>query len=459
MRKTLLVVLLLQLLLVSLVASAFPTFVHGTVFVTFASQNESLVSSQPIYIRLQTQEDSNVTLWESIPQNMSDHVATISVNALAIFISSNAKKTGLYRDDVGNLWLSSDYSLKKGDYITTLAWISAQTLSENLTIPDFLSFPQNYTNDIQPFLNPGIKIPADNVQIKQLAQNRSSLDMIQTVENILNFVNETQTYDREKIRLLMDGTLNTPDILGFINDPLETLREGRSFCFERALLATAMLRAVGVPARTFTNADLKTWVQVWLPQLGWVDGDVLSFQPQPQPLFPRSLSVSVPRMVENSSDAAFPFTWLPKTEMRVANLTFASIEQFDVNEFGTVLCQPTSTQAYASDPDRFSFPIVFEPETIQAALTYNNSDVTFHISKGEENSSKRLSLGVVNNVEFEGLSVSFKPILQSNGIVALTSFSVQRTQTIDYRILTALIVAVPILLISTYYWRRKRIKN
>jgi hypothetical protein len=60
------------------------------------------VTVQPIYLRLQAEEDSNVTFWESIPQNLTDHVATINVNVLSIFVSTSAGKTDFYRDAAGS---------------------------------------------------------------------------------------------------------------------------------------------------------------------------------------------------------------------------------------------------------------------------------------------------------------------------------------------------------------------
>ena len=423
---------------------------------TLVTPTDGSFSLQPIYLRLQAEEDSNVTFWESIPQNLSDHVATINVNVLSIFVSISAEKADFYRDAAGNLWLSVTCALKTGDYFGTLAWVSREITAENLTIPDITSFPQDYPDDVKPFLRPGNKIPTEDAAIKQIAQSLSSQDMIQTVKNVLDFVNSTQSYDREKVRILMNGTLSTSDMLDFINDPSVSLRTNISFCFERALLATTILRAAGVPSRTFTNDDLKSWIQVWLPQTGWVAGEVLCISPHTQPLFPRSLSVSIPRMIQNSCDAMFPFTWLPKTKMRVANLTLTNPEEFDINEYGTVLCQPTDSETYESNPGGFSFPIIFEPDIIQASLTFNDSDLIFHVSKGKQSTSRKLTLGVMNDINFEDLRVSFTPVRLNHIIVSLNSFSVQKTQSFDYRIIVPLFIAVPVLLAVTYYWRRKR---
>jgi len=394
--------------------------------------------------------------WESIPQSFQDHVATINVSLLAVLVSSNARSVDIYKDEVGNSWLAVNYTFNKGDYISTLAWVSSETVRENLTIPESVSFPESYPDSIKPFLNPGRKIPVNNTTIEEIAKtHRKQNDMIETIKNILNFANETQTYDREKVKLLMTGTLNTTDILDFLNDPLESLETGNSFCFERALLAATILRAAKVPARTFTNADLKTWIQVWLPGTGWVDAEVLC--EQPQSVFPRSLSSAVPLMIENSSDAMFPFTWLPKTLMRVANLTFGSLETFEINDYGTVLSQPVDVELYETNSDKFSFPIVFEPEMVQAVLTRNGSDITFHLSKGDKKTSKTLIPEEKNSIVFEGLTVSFEPVHHGD-VVVLHNFSVQELWMFDVKILILLVVFVPAILIFGLFWKRRKIR-
>lgn len=425
-------------------------------FGAVTNQNGLRTSPQPIYVRLQALQEGSVVFWESIPQSFQDHVATINVSVLAVLVSSNARSIDIHRDEIENLWLAVNYTFNEGDYINTLAWVSSETVSENLTIPESVPFPKSYPDNIKPFLNPGRKMPVDNTTIKEIAEFHASQDMIETIESVLSFVNGTQTYDREKVKLLMTGVLNTTDILDFLNDPLESLETGNSFCFERALLAATILRAAGVPARTFTNADLKTWIQVWLLDIGWVDAEVLCAQPY-RPL-PRPLSFTVPWMIENSSDAMFPFTWLPEALMRVANLTLSHFEAFNIDEYGTVLSQPVDVEMYETNPDKFSFPMIFEPEIVKAALTRNGSDITFHLSKGEKETSKTLILGETNNIGFEGLGVSFKPIRQGD-MVILHNFSVQELWMFDVKILIFLVAAVPVVLICWLYWKKKKIKH
>ncbi len=153
----------------------------------------------------------------------------------------------------------------------------------------------------------------------------------------------------------------------------------------------------------------------------------------------------------------FPFTWLPEALMRIANLTFGGFEAFDINEYGTVLSQPIDAELHTTSPDKFSFPIIFEPEMVQAALTRNGSDIAFHLSRGEKKTSKTLIPEETNSIEFEGLGVSFKPVHHGD-MVILHNFSVQKLWMFDVRILIPFVAAVPVILIFWLCWKRRKIK-
>jgi len=410
----------------------------------------------PIYVRLQALEKRNVTLWQSVPRNFTDRVATIDSKVLAMFVSSNSLGFNLSRDSVGNLWMTSNYSVDAGDYISTLTWVSSKTIHENLTSLGSVPFPENYREDVKAFLNPGRKIQVKNQTIQEIAAglNQTQNNMTQTVKNILDFVNQ-QEYDPDKARLLLSGNLNTTDILNFFKDALQAYETNSSICIERSWFAAALLRAAGVPTRTVTDVRLKTWIQVWLTDTGWVDAEALCTEPPPHVgMLPKPLSTSVPWMVENSSDAGFPFTWLPDARMRVANLTFSNVGLFDVNEYGTILSEPINEELFNSDPTKFSFPILFEPEMV-SAITQKGSLLTFSLFSKTENVSKTIVLGESNSVSLGDLTVSFKPIRQEKFLI-LQDFTVRGIWNIDTRILIP-IAAVPIvILVFWLYWKRRK---
>jgi hypothetical protein len=260
----------------------------------------------------------------------------------------------------------------------------------------------------------------------------------------------------------MSGNLNTTDILDFFKDALQVHETNSSICLERSWYAAAILRAAGVPTRTVTGVSLKTWIQVWLGEnTGWVDAETLCDNPLPHVgMLPKSISTSVPWMVENSSDVAFPFTWLPKVPMRVANLnlTFGDVELFNAEEYRTVLAEPIDSWLYKTDPSHFRFPIAFEPEIVYAALTREESRLTFSLFKGTENASMLLTLGESNSLTLGDIEVSFKPIRQRNFLI-LQGFTVGQTWTFDFRILVP-VVGVPVIaaVVWLYLKRRKAIR-
>lgn len=421
------------------------------------SSAASMRVSRPLYVNLEVLQEGNVVFWEAIPQSMQYHVATIDLAVLSIFVSSNARNIRVYRDDIGNLWLATEYMVHQGEFIGTLTWVSSEIIEENLTIPDVIPFPDRYPPIVSPFLNAGRKMPTDDQTIKELAALHTGEDMISTIRNIVHFVNETQTYDSAKIRHLMLGGLKTHDIIDFLKDPLESLRTNVSFCFERAILATTLLRAANIPTRTFTNADLKTWVEVWLPEIGWVHAEILSLDsPRDLRLFPRPLSfATIPLMVQNSSDAVFPFMWNPAMEMRIANLTLTDLSEFEINEYGTILCQPIDAETYATDPDKFRFPLFLGTNEVQAALTSDGADFIFHLDDGKRTASEIITLGEINHLKFEGFELSFQPVMEA-GLLVLQGFSVMDSPTFDSRILVLLTIPVSLVLVFWLYRKRKR---
>lgn len=413
--------------------------------------DQGLRTLLPIYVRLQALQKSNITFWESVPKNFTGHVGTIEVSVLAMFISSNALSLNLSRDAVENLWMATDHALDEGDYLSTLTWVSSKTISENLTIPDTVPFPPSYPEEVKTFLDSGRKMPVDDQIIKGIAAAHKTQNMIETVRNVLDFVTQNQEYDSEKTRLLMSGSLNTTNILDFFEHPLQVLETGSSMCTERSMCAAVILRAAGVPTRTVIDVRLKTWIQVWLPGYGWVDTEALCVEPPP--LFPRPLSSTTPWMIENSSDASFPFTWLPDAAMKVSNLTFSNVDAFDVHDYGTILSQPIDAEMFKEDAAKFRFPILIKPEIIYAALIRDGANLTVSLMKDKEKTSKMLTLGKINSISLGDVNVNFKPLWQGDFLV-LQDFAVQVKWKFDLRVLIPIVV-VPVILVAWLYRRRK----
>jgi len=172
-------------------------------------------------------------------------------------------------------------------------------------------------------------------------------------------------------------------------------------------------------------------------------------------MFPRPLSSSTPWMIENSSDAAFPFTWLPDASMRVANLTFGDASLFNVNQYTTVLSEPIDAELFKKDPSKFRFPIVFKPDIVYAAVTQEEAHLTFSLFKENENASKTLTLGESNKITLGDMIVSFKPIRHENFLI-LQDFVVGEVWKFDVRFLVP-VVGVPIVVVIVWlYWKKRK---
>lgn len=145
--------------------------------------------------------------------------------------------------------------------------------------------------------------------------------------------------------------------------------------------------------------------------------------------------------------------------MRVANLTFSDVEVFNANEYGTVLSEPIDSELFKTDPAKFSFPIVVEPNrTIYVSLTLQGPRLDFSIYNGNENTSKTVNIGELNSIGFQDLTVSFKPMWIGN-FLALQDFSVKGTWKFNVIILVSVIVVPVIAVTAWFYWRRRKLSR
>jgi len=141
--------------------------------------------------------------------------------------------------------------------------------------------------------------------------------------------------------------------------------------------------------------------------------------------------------------------------MRVANLTFGDVELFNVNEYRTVLSEPIDEELFKTDPTKFRFPIILKPEIVYAAIIQKGSNLTFSLFKGNENSSKVLTLGELNSVTLGDITVSFTPLWQENFLI-LQDFAVQKIKEFDVRILVPVVGVPVVIVVVLLYWKRRK---
>jgi photosystem II stability/assembly factor-like uncharacterized protein/transglutaminase-like putative cysteine protease len=139
--------------------------------------------------------------------------------------------------------------LKKSQYYNDLPGSSSIQLSEHL--PDSVLkylIATKITQSNQPEI---INLA------KRLAQNRTDLWAI--------------------VRSITDYTANSLEYKGsYEQDALSTLRNGYGVCNGKANLAVALLRALGIPARTLMVANTHFIIEYFVPNYGWVRAESTS---------------------------------------------------------------------------------------------------------------------------------------------------------------------------------------
>jgi transglutaminase-like putative cysteine protease len=130
---------------------------------------------------------------------------------------------------------------------------------------DYVDFPdsrelvpeENYSEEIRQWLNPTIFIQSDHEEIRATAEllSMNTSDIITIVDNIIGFVANNITY-----------------IYG-LEDALGTLRRGYGVCTGKANLATALLRACGIPSRVIMVYPTHYLIEYYLHSYGWVKAE------------------------------------------------------------------------------------------------------------------------------------------------------------------------------------------
>jgi len=139
----------------------------------------------------------------------------------------------------------------------------------------------NLPSWLKPFVRPGLDIQSDSPEIINRAKQiiKGSRYQYEAVQKILRWVNDNITYDLD-----LKGPKTAVDVL----------LGKKGYCIGYSNLATALLRAVGIPCRNVhgihINGDsiigsgeyqplslkgitLHRWIEVYYPDVGWVFSD------------------------------------------------------------------------------------------------------------------------------------------------------------------------------------------
>ena len=191
---------------------------------------------------------------------------TGSNSKIKVQVTKSGKETYTYdlnaRDDYEVFPLSEgngSYSIKVFENITGNQYSQAFSQDISVTIPD----------EFAPFLYPNqyVNFNSTSAVVQTGSQIAAGIsDPIEVVTAIYNYVITNVTYDTAKASSVKSGYLPNVDTV---------LAQKTGICFDYAAVMTAMLRSQNIPTKLvvgYTGSVYHAWVNVYIDNVGWVDG-------------------------------------------------------------------------------------------------------------------------------------------------------------------------------------------
>ncbi|MBT9777551.1 transglutaminase domain-containing protein [Clostridium sp. MCC353] len=189
-----------------------------------------------------------------------------SNSKIKVQITKSGKETYTYdlnaRNDYEVFPLSEgngSYSVKVFENLTGNQYSQAFSQDISVTITDEFApflYPNQYVN-----FNSGSTVVQTGSQIAA-----GISDPIEVVTAIYNYVITNLTYDTAKASSVKSGYLPNVDTV---------LAQKTGICFDYAAVMTAMLRSQNIPTKLvvgYTGSVYHAWVNVYIDNVGWVDG-------------------------------------------------------------------------------------------------------------------------------------------------------------------------------------------
>jgi len=179
----------------------------------------------------------------------SDDTSTVKVNAVAktdkrlkVTIAKNEADSTVYTYDLKNDATAEIYPLQMGNgEYTVKVWFQIEGIRYSLGASGI--YYLRLSSEHIPFLYPSqyVNYSMDSKTAKIAAEiTKNCRTSLEKVEEIYKFVIHNIEYDTYKARTVQSGYLPSVD---------KIIDEGKGICFDYAVLFTAMLRSVNIPAK------------------------------------------------------------------------------------------------------------------------------------------------------------------------------------------------------------------
>ncbi len=165
--------------------------------------------------------------------------------------------------------------------------------------------PESWPLDAQPFLQPGFHIESDSQLILDAAAEIRATKpqgLGGLIKATLQYVASHTRYLTEKREKYFGGKYIYHSPWEMWQGAEQTLKTGAGCCPDSAELKVALLRALGIPARTAVHTG-HLYAEIWIPDLGWITD---------APMF------NIPLLRSPDADNHTYFDWSPRVPVRCA---------------------------------------------------------------------------------------------------------------------------------------------
>ncbi len=257
------------------------------------------------YVGEEVQREMTFTV--SVPGSAPGRTRT----SVEIFCQPDVEPT-LASDSTGNEFATITLSevqpgqIVNFDFFVTYDYDTEQILLRSANFLPSTPMPESWPSDVELFLQPGFHIQSESPAIVAAAaeiraQHPQGLDEL--INAVKAYVGKHMRYNNEKRDKYFGGKYVYSDAWEMWQGAEETLQCGTGCCPDSAELKVALLRVLGVPARTAVHSG-HLYAEIYVPDIGWVtDG----------PMF------SIPVLRSPDADNHAYFEWSPQVPVRCAS--------------------------------------------------------------------------------------------------------------------------------------------
>lgn len=212
----------------------------------------------------------------SLPREFSE------TNQKVLFDSISPTPRRIYLDEEGNILATFEVPANKESEITVSGYITVEqseyetpNLLTDVTYEKYLNEIASGNQEIKKYLNSTKYWQTKDAFIQDIANklSKDAVSLMDIIKRDYQYLNETLEYDSTKAN-------SNNERIGAV----AALSGGASVCMEYADSMIAILRAQGIPARAalgYANIPERSegeevrhqWVQIWLPNYGWLSVD------------------------------------------------------------------------------------------------------------------------------------------------------------------------------------------